>query len=70
MYYCTTLLQKFHDFAEIASETISEINKKDGDKVVPMWTKEEVDEIVVAQVKKEFLILKIFKTLKLQIYLN
>ena len=44
-----SIIQKFHDFVEIASETINEYKKEVDGKEVPMWDKEEVDEIVIAQ---------------------
>lgn len=42
--------QKYHDFVEIATEAIMEYTKKVDGKEVPMWNREEVDEIVIAQV--------------------
>lgn len=45
------MLQKYHDFIEVATEAIGEFTKDvDGVKKA-MWEKEEVDEIVIAQVK-------------------
>ena len=41
---------KYHDFIETATEAILEHKKEVDGKTVPMWTKEEVEEIVVAQV--------------------
>lgn len=41
--------QKFHDFPETATETVSSYTKEENGKTKPMWTKEEVDEIVAAQ---------------------
>jgi len=41
--------EKFHDFPEIASESISAYTKEENGKVVPNWTPGEVDEIVAAQ---------------------
>ena len=43
-------MQKYHDFVEVATETILEHTKVVDGKVVPMWDREEVDEIVIAQV--------------------
>ena len=40
---------------EVATETIMEYTKEVGGKHVPMWDKEEVDEIVIAQVKNKFI---------------
>ena len=37
----------------MATETIMEYTKEVGGKHMPMWGKEEVDEIVIAQVKKK-----------------
>jgi len=42
-------LQKYHDFPEIATESISAYTKKENGKTVPMWNKEQVNEIVTAQ---------------------
>ena len=44
------LTQKYNDFIDIASEVIAEQTREVNGKEVPMWTQEEVDEIVVAQV--------------------
>jgi len=46
----TFFLQKYHDFPEMATESISAYTKDENGKTTPMWTKEEVDEIVAAQV--------------------
>ena len=43
------VIQKYHDFVEIAAEAINEYKKEVDGKEVPMWDKEEVDEIVIAQ---------------------
>ncbi len=42
--------QKYHDFVEAATETIMEYKKEVNGEMVPIWTREEVDEIVIAQV--------------------
>ena len=42
--------KKYHDFPEMATESISAYTKVENEKTVPMWTKEEVDEIVAGQV--------------------
>ena len=42
--------QKYHDFVEVATETIMEYTKQIGSQHTSMWGKEEVDEIVIAQV--------------------
>jgi len=41
--------EKFYDFPETATESISAYTKEEDGKVVQMWTKEQVDEIVTAQ---------------------
>jgi len=41
--------QKYNDFPEMATESISAYTKVENGKTVPMWTKEEVDEIVAGQ---------------------
>nr|QST15042.1 CYP360A2 protein [Diaphanosoma celebensis] len=40
---------KYHDFIQVATEAISELTKDVGGNQVPTWTREEVDEIVIAQ---------------------
>lgn len=40
---------KYHDFPEMASESISAYTKEENGTTRPMWNKEEVDEIVAAQ---------------------
>ena len=42
--------QKYHDFVEASTESIGDYTKEINGKTVPMWNKEEVDEIVIAQV--------------------
>jgi len=42
--------QKYNDFVEVATEAIMEYTKTVGGKEVPIWTREEVDEIVTSQV--------------------
>jgi len=42
-------LEKFHDFPEMAAESISAYTKEENGKTVPMWNKEQVNEIVTAQ---------------------
>jgi len=42
-------IEKYHDFPEMATESISAYTKDENGKTTPMWTKEEVDEIVAAQ---------------------
>ena len=42
--------KKFHDFPEMAAESISAYTKEENGKTVPMWNKEQVNEIVTAQV--------------------
>lgn len=42
--------KKYNDFVEAATESISEYTKVVDGKSVPVWNKEEVDEIVIAQV--------------------
>ena len=44
------LAQKFNDFIQIGTETISAVKKEVDGKVVPVWNEEEVDELVIAQV--------------------
>ena len=44
--------QKYHDFVEVATESIIEYTKTVGNKEVPSWNREEVDEIVTAQVTR------------------
>jgi len=41
--------QKFHDFPEAASESVSAYTKEENGKTVPMWSNEEIKEIVTAQ---------------------
>nr|CAH0107693.1 unnamed protein product [Daphnia galeata] len=41
--------QKYNDFVEAATETISGYTKQVNGKTMPMWDKEEVDETVIAQ---------------------
>ena len=45
------IIQKYNDFVEVATETIADYKKEVNGKTVPMWTKEEVDEIVASQVR-------------------
>lgn len=44
------MAQKFNDFIQIGTETISAIKKEVDGKVVQAWNEEEVDELVIAQV--------------------
>lgn len=48
--------QNYHDFIEIANESISEFTKEVDGKTVPMWTREEIDEIIMGQVWSKNLI--------------
>jgi len=41
--------EKFHDFPETATESVSSYTKEENGQTNPMWTKEEVGEIVAAQ---------------------
>ncbi|XP_046646974.1 cytochrome P450 3A24-like [Daphnia pulicaria] len=41
--------EKYHDFVEVATEAILEHTKTVDGKQVPIWTREEVDEIVTSQ---------------------
>ncbi|EFX88290.1 hypothetical protein DAPPUDRAFT_311602 [Daphnia pulex] len=41
--------EKFHDFIELADEAISDFTKEVDGKTVPMWSREEIDEIIMAQ---------------------
>ncbi|XP_032791001.2 cytochrome P450 3A14 [Daphnia magna] len=41
--------ENYHDFIEIANESISEFTKEVDGKTVPMWTREEIDEIIMGQ---------------------
>ena len=43
--------QKFHDFIEVATESVMNHTKEVDGKTVAMFDKEEVDEIIIAQVK-------------------
>lgn len=45
-----TKRKKFHDFPETATESVSSYTKEENGQTNPMWTKEEVGEIVAAQV--------------------
>ena len=47
----TWFIKKFNDFPEIATEAISSYTKEENGKTVPMWTKQEVEDIVGAQVR-------------------
>ena len=42
--------QKYHDFIEVATEAISDVTVEQNGTKKPMWTRREVDEIVIAQV--------------------
>ena len=42
--------QKFNDFIEAADEAISGYTKVVDGKTVPMWTREDIDEIIIGQV--------------------
>lgn len=42
-------LQKYHDFIEVATEAI--VEHQNHEKSVPSLTREDIDEIVIAQVK-------------------
>ena len=44
------LMKKFHDFIELADEAISDFTKEVDGETVPMWSREEIDEIIMAQV--------------------
>jgi len=41
--------QKFHDFPEMTAQAIASYTKEENGKKVPMWTEEQVSEIVTAQ---------------------
>ncbi|XP_046636806.1 cytochrome P450 3A2-like [Daphnia pulicaria] len=41
--------EKFNDFIEMADEAISDFTKEVDGKTVPMWSREEIDEIIIAQ---------------------
>jgi cytochrome P450 family 3 subfamily A len=43
-------MKKFHDFIELADEAISDFTKEVDGETVPMWSREEIDEIIMAQV--------------------
>ena len=43
-------VKKFHDFIELAGEAISDFTKEVDGKTVPLWSREEIDEIIMAQV--------------------
>ena len=45
-----SFFKKYYDFPETATESISSYTKQENGKTVPMWNKEQVDEIVAAQV--------------------
>ena len=45
-----SFVKKYYDFPETATESISSFTKQENGKTVPMWNKEQVDEIVAAQV--------------------
>ena len=45
-----TTFKKYYDFVELATEAITEYTKQEKDKAVPKWNREEVEEIVIAQV--------------------
>ena len=45
-----SLDQKFHDFPEMTTQAIASYTKEENGKKVPMWTEEQVSEIVTAQV--------------------
>ena len=47
----TWFIKKFNDFPEIATEAFSSYTKEENGKTVPMWTKQEVEDIVAAQVR-------------------
>ena len=47
----TWFFKKFNDFPEIATEAFSSYTKEENGKTVPMWTKQEVEDIVAAQVR-------------------
>ena len=47
--------KKFHDFPEMAAESISAYTKEENGKTVPMWNKEQVNEIVTAQASNNVL---------------
>ena len=47
----TWFIKKFNDFPEMAAEAISSYTKEENGKIVPMWTKQEVEEIVASQVR-------------------
>ena len=46
----TWFIKKFNDFPEIATEAFSSYTKEENGKTVPMWTKQEVEDIVGSQV--------------------
>lgn len=49
-----TFQQKYHDFIEMATEAIGEFSKDVNGEAKPMWEKDEVNEIVIAQVIQLF----------------
>jgi len=42
-------IQKFHDFPETSSEAFAGYTKEENGKTVPMWNKDDVEELVTAQ---------------------
>lgn len=50
------IAQKYHDFVEIAKNAIAGYTKIENGNEVPVWNKEEVDEIVTSQVYFDILI--------------
>ena len=53
--------KKFNDFIETATEAIGNYTREENGKQVPIWTKEQVDEIVTSQVFISlYLIVQIF----------
>jgi hypothetical protein len=45
-------IKKYHDFIEVADEAISEFTREVDGKTVPMWSPEEIKEIVMGQVRE------------------
>ena len=44
-------MQKYQDFVEVAQETITDYTKEVDGQSVPKWNSEEINEIVIAQVR-------------------
>lgn len=44
------MIKEYNDFAQVASESIAEMSQDGSTTNRPLWSKEEADEIVIAQV--------------------